>query len=91
MTFNHESPTHSHLFNIGKNNDLYYIQSDYKLFKDRYIKRINNFRNYIINNKTINLLFFQYKEDQSQIEDFTLLLSILNSNYKNKNFNIINI
>jgi hypothetical protein len=49
MIFNHEGSGHSHLFNIGKNDDLFYIRNDFEKFKERYSLRINNYRDYIKN------------------------------------------
>ncbi len=53
MIFNHESPTHSHLFIEGKNDDEYYTRNNFLKFKERYENRINNFFNYIICKKKI--------------------------------------
>ena len=33
IVFNHEGSTHSHLFNIGKNDDLFFIRNNFEEFK----------------------------------------------------------
>jgi hypothetical protein len=51
--FNHESPGHGNLY-ISQNwtgGINHYIDNDFKFFIERYNRRINNFRNYLNNNK----------------------------------------
>ena len=86
MIFNHESPTHSHLFNKGNNNDNYYIQNNYKEFKIRYVNRIENFYRYINDYKTI--IFVINIDDNNSVDELYLLLK---KKYFHKNIKLINI
>jgi len=67
--FNHESPGHANLYISQKWNGgiNHYIDNDYKLFKERYNKRIENFKKYISNNN-INFLITRYIENIYELE-----------------------
>jgi hypothetical protein len=89
MIFNHEGSSHSHLFKDGKDDDEYYSRNNYEEFKKRYIKRIQNFKNYMNENKDIILITTKgtiYDYSDIEISELTLLL---NNKYKDKNFKII--
>lgn len=86
IIFNHEGSTHSHLFNVGKNDDDYFIRNNFYEFKKRYTQRINNFNNYIKNYDNIT---FIYKKSVDDNYDRNKLIQLLNVKYKNKNINII--
>jgi len=59
MVFNHEGGGHSHLFRIGKNDDEFYSRDDFKEFKNKYSKRIENFKS---NLKSSNKIIFLYAD-----------------------------
>ena len=84
--FNHEGPSHSHLFNEGKNDDNFYCRDDFKQFKLRYERRINNFNNYINNHDVITIVMYHHLD----IEMDRLLL-LLNNKYPTKTFTFIRI
>ena len=87
MIFNHESTTHSHLFKEGKNDDEYYIKNNFEEFKKRYIQRINNFKNYIIENDKITLIYHNNKKNlKLQNKKLQKLLNLFHEKYINKIF-----
>lgn len=86
MIFNHEGSTHSHLFNVGKNDDNYFIRNNFYEFKERYTQRINNFNKYI---EMYNNITFIYKKCVGDNYDRIKLIELLNDKYKNKNINIL--
>ena len=71
MVFNHESPTHSHLFKDGQNDDNFYIRNDFLEFKKRYNTRINNFRNYLDEYDNICFVYTRYPgiESDGNLDD----------------------
>ena len=81
MVFNHEGSTHSHLFNEGKNDDEFFIRDDFKEFRLRYSRRIQNYLNYI---KTYNEIIFIYNPDPELKNIKEELLEYLTETYKNK-------
>ena len=89
IVFNHEGSLNSHLFKIGKNDDLFYIRNDFEEFKKRYQSRINNFRNYMSECESITFII-KYKE-QNRENDLITLTNLLKEKYRNKNINIIEI
>ena len=88
IIFNHEGSTHSHLFNNGKNDDLFYIRNNFEKFKERYSSRINNFRNYI--REYDNITFIIKRNDETDnTYNLTALNNLMKEKYSNKNINII--
>lgn len=84
LVFNHEGSTHSHLFLDGKNDDDYYIRNDFEKFKERYVQRIQNFRNYL---KTYNKIDFLYQNYENfNTEYFTKMIE---ARYGPKDINFI--
>ena len=75
MIFNHEGSTHSHLFNEGRNDDQFYIRNNFKKFRERYARRIQNFRNYINSSQEIVLIFNKYPGDKHQDHELLKLFS----------------
>lgn len=84
--FNHEGPSHSHLFNEGKNDDNFYCRDNFKQFKLRYQRRIDNFYNYIKNNDHITIVMYHHLD-----VELDRLLLLLNTKYPNKTFTYIRI
>ena len=89
IIFNHEGSGHSHLFNIGKNDDLFYIRNNFEKFKERYSSRINNFRNYISENPNITFII-KRSSDNDKTYNLTTLSNLLKTKYNN-NIDIIEI
>jgi hypothetical protein len=88
---NHEGSSHSHLFNIGKNDDLFYIRNEYEEFKKRYTNRINNFRNYLTNYENITFIYNKNIDDITyNNNNINLLINLLKEKYQ-KICNIIEI
>jgi hypothetical protein len=83
IIFNHEGSTHSHLFVEGKNDDEFYIRNNFQKFRERYITRINNFRNYINSSNEIVLIFSRHPNDTYSDQE---LLDLFNSVYPGKTF-----
>lgn len=67
--FNHESPGHSDLFLTQKwsGGIDHYIKDDFNLFKNRYIKRITNFRDYL-ENGPIKFVITRFSSDLSGLD-----------------------
>jgi len=71
--FNHESPGHANLWKTQKwtGGKGHYITNNYEKFRERYTRRINNFRNSLTSGKHIN--FIITKEDPNFDELHTAL------------------
>jgi hypothetical protein len=68
--FNHESPDHAGLY-ISQNwqgGMYHYIDNDYKLFKERYNRRIDNFRKYINSGDKIYFIVSRFSQDYTQLK-----------------------
>ena len=68
--FNHESPDHAGLY-ISQNwqgGMYHYMDNDYKLFKERYNRRVSNFRNYLNSGSTIAFIVARFSEDYTQLD-----------------------
>ena len=89
MVFNHEGSTHSHLFSEGKNDDFFYIKNDFENFRKRYLKRIENFQNYINNYNTINFVYTLDNPNETIYID--KLKDLLLVKYHNKTIHFIEI
>jgi hypothetical protein len=87
--FNHESPGHANLYINQKwsGGINHYIDNNYKEFKNRYIKRINNFFNYLNDpNNHIIFLLHGYKETNQNI---LKLKDVISKNYPNLQFEFL--
>jgi hypothetical protein len=72
IRFNHESPTHSHLFRNGRHDDQFYIRNNFSEFKKRYNARIANFRHYMASSSEVCLIFsYNFYE---KIEEILVIL-----------------
>ncbi len=60
IIFNHEGGGHSHLFKVGRNYDTFFSKHNFKEFRIRYTRRIQNFQNYL---KKANNITFVYTGD----------------------------
>lgn len=82
--FNHESPGHGNLYitQNWKNGINHYIDDDYKLFKERYNRRINNFRHYVQNND-ITFIITRFQNN------ITELRNAIKETYPTLKFNIV--
>lgn len=81
MVFNHEGSTHSHQFKEAKNDDEFFIRDDFKEFRLRYSKRIENYLHYI---KTNNEITFVYNPDPALQTKENELREYLTQKYKDK-------
>ena len=95
LVFNHESPTNSHLFRDGTNDDFYFIRNNFLHLRELYNARIFNFNSYIINNKYITLICCDIsyeKESDKLVNNFYNIKKVLTSfktAYKNNCFKLI--
>ena len=80
IVFNHEGPSHSHLFAEGKNDDEFYTRNDFEQFRKRYATRIQNFKKYIEINDEITLVT-THTDHQ--------ILSLFNRVYSSKTFKVL--
>ena len=82
--FNHESPfgelQNTQQWTGGMN---HYVDNDFHLFKERYNRRIENFKNYINSGKKINFIITKYDSDTSKLSE------LLKEKYPALNFEII--
>ncbi len=87
--FNHESPGHANLWQIqqwpGGINQ--FVDNKYLCFKERYQKRIENFRNYLQSGEDIHFLISSPNEDDT----FDKLRQVLDKKYKGLQYTIQNI
>ena len=60
IIFNHEGGGHSHLFKVGRNDDTFYSKNNFKEFRIRYARRIQNFQTIL---KKANNITFVYTGD----------------------------
>lgn len=84
--FNHESPGHGNLWKYqnwsgGIN---HYIDNNYKLFRERYTRRVQNFRNYLNSGEEIIFLVIPPRED-----NYKELREILSQQYPNLKYSIM--
>ena len=65
--FNHESPGHSDLYitQNWKGGINHYVDNDYFEFKQRYNRRIDNFRNYLKGQNEITFIIHRYRTDET--------------------------
>ena len=85
MIFNHESPTHSHMFCGGKNDDLFYIRNNFEEFKKRYQQRIDNYQRYL---RTCRRITFLYKPPPTGEWDMDVLEPLLREKYRDQDTQI---
>lgn len=88
--FNHESPGHADLYRIqswtgGMN---HFIENDFAKFRERYDRRIENFRNYIRSGEHIQFLITAPQGDLSELRN---VLDEICKNYSIHRFDIQNI
>jgi hypothetical protein len=85
--FNHESPGHGNLYSIQKwkGGLNHFIDNDYYHFKERYNKRIQNFRNYMDNRNNITFILTIFQTDENACIRFNNLISKV---YPSLNFNV---
>ena len=83
--FNHESPDHAGLY-ISQNwqgGKYHYMDNDYKLFKERYNRRVDSFRNYINSGDKIAFIISRFSEDYTQLH------KALSETYPNLEYDIL--
>lgn len=83
--FNHESPGHANLYitQCWEGGINHFIDNNYAKFKERYERRIENFRNYL--NSGNQIQFLLTKPDT----DYTKLITVLDSHYPQLNYSIL--
>lgn len=87
MIFNHESSTHSHMFRDGKNDDQYYTSDNFKRFRQRYDRRIQNWRKQFQLHSKITRVY--EPEPDSDIKDQTeSILRVFNRTYPDHTFSL---
>jgi hypothetical protein len=82
--FNHESPGHANLWKTQEwvGGKAHYIKDDYMLFKERYTRRIRNFRDYLNSGKHIDFIITKEHADFHELE------SLLKDKYPNLMYTI---
>jgi hypothetical protein len=90
IIFNHEGGAHSHLFAEGRNDDEFYIRNNFYKFRQRYEKRIENFKNTLRN---YNKIYFLHKKSSEypKLLNLNSITNIINKHYGDKKIEFINI
>jgi len=83
MEFNHEGPSHSHLFAEGTNDDDFYVRNDFEKFQERYLRRIENFRKLLAAHDNITIVAEHTQSDQEKI------LQVFSTTYPTKSFQLV--
>lgn len=90
--FNHESPYHADLFSIENQNwpngPTHYIDNNFQLLIERYNKRIQNFRNYLIDPNNYITFMIKLDNPNENINECIELKNILNIKYPKLSYNI---
>ena len=68
--FNHESPGHGKLWETQSwpGGEAHYIKNEFKLFKERYTRRIQNFRDYLSSGQHINFIICKDVNTTSELD-----------------------
>tara|TARA_Y100000389_G_scaffold204960_1_gene261279 strand:+ start:9194 stop:9880 length:687 start_codon:yes stop_codon:yes gene_type:complete len=84
FAFNHESPGHGRLWESEKwpGGINHFVNNKFEKFKERFSKRINNFRNYLKSTDHITFGIIRYNDDCSK------LINILKTKYPDLKFTI---
>lgn len=98
MIFNHEAASHSELFIEGTNDPEFYTKNNFENFKNRYIERINNFRNYLKNSNDILFIYESYYQNKLVWNNYidvefneSKIKEIITKIYGDKNISFLNI
>lgn len=83
IIFNHEGAGHSHLFKVGRNDDTFYSKNNFKEFRIRYARRIQNFQTIL---KKANNITFVYTGD---CFEENIIREIIKKTYGDKTINFI--
>jgi hypothetical protein len=85
--FNHESPDHAGLYSSQGwgGGPMHFIANDYKLFRERYERRIQNFRNYLTSGSEIKFIISKFDPDVLELE------KALSENYPKLEFSVIHL
>lgn len=90
IIFNHEGGGHSHLFRIGQNDDEFYSRDNFKEFKNKYSKRIENFKNKLESSDKITFLYSE-RYPQTPTFDLERIDKIIKDKYSCKNIEFIKV
>jgi hypothetical protein len=83
FAFNHESPYHGNLYlNEMWSSPNHFVENNFERFIERYERRINNFRDYLMSDYFINFIVVRYNSAPIELRD------IIRQKYPNLNFNI---
>jgi hypothetical protein len=77
FSFNHESPGHANLYISGKweLGTNHFVLNNYENLKKRYSHRIENFRNYLLDeNNTINFILTTWEKTEDDLQDLKNIL-----------------
>lgn len=82
---NHDSPNHYGLFGTSENWESpdYYVKNNFEKFKERYVRRVNNLREYLNSGKEIVFFINRYNSVPIEIEE------IISRKYPTLNFKIV--
>lgn len=85
--FNHESPGHADLYLREKweGGKEHFTSNNFEKFKERYARRIDNFRNYLNSGEKVVFLISRIQQDMSELE------SILKEKYPMLDYAIVKI
>jgi hypothetical protein len=89
--FNHEGPGHAELY-IKENwpeGKMHFVNNNYAHFIERYLTRINNFRNYLLDTNNYIYFIFQFVHDTNTNDDFYELRKAISLKYPDLKYEII--
>lgn len=89
FVFNHENPGHADLYisENWKEGINHFINNNFYHFKERYQRRIENFRNYLLNPN--NYIIFIITTWKKSLNDMSELKEALNTQYPNLQYEIL--
>jgi len=89
--FNHESPEHAnlHLHENWPEGKMHFVNNNYKNFIERYLKRIENFYNYILDPNNFIIFIIQFTYDTNPNNDCAELRQAIAYKYPNLKYSII--
>jgi len=88
FAFNHESPGHADLYKKEEwpNGKEHFVVDDFKYLKERYNRRVSNFRNYI--NSRNPIMFILNRYNTRAITDVPELKNVLAEKYPNLKYRV---
>ena len=90
FTFNHETPGHADLYlhENWQEGTNHFINNNFRNFKERYNRRICNFRQYLSNPNNSIIFIIQFVHDKTPNDNYSELRQALKNKYPNLKYYI---